>query len=594
MKQYRSILQVAPNLQGRTITGTAIVFDSWSNKLFDPIVGVFQEKIERGALTQETLDNSDIVATMGHDKNYVMARSKYGKGNLQLILTDEGLNFRFDCPETVKGEELLQHIKRGEMDSCSFAFTNPEDGERWYKEDGMLRRSVTKIDKIYDVSIVFYPAYEETSVSARSVELAKQALEKNNDSYMNDENEKIEIRETEETPQAAPEATEIQNEQEVKPIEENATEEPETAQNETVEETVEKNNPETEQKSEETPVNQEIEKPETREININEKNKQTHNVMKKHTLLQQQIREAIENGTNKVEFRSAVDIVSVNKNQGTDTMVGLHDDVVEEEIKDFLQPLYAESVFSKLGLRMYSGLPMGDIRVPAMTGGTAEWEYENADAEFTSNEFSSVILKPKRITAYIDISKMLIAQDTLNVESMIRRDLYNALMSKVQKTFLGSAAGTAYKPAGIFYNVTPENITSYAELCEMEANVADSNLGGAKKYLMDNHAYAVLRSMPKSVLTNQLTLTNGNVDGTEIITSSDVATNNYAYGAWDSIVFGSWGDVDLIIDPYTQARKGAVRLVINAYFDWAKTRESEGVMAYGTITEPELIDSSNG
>ena len=245
---------------------------------------------------------------------------------------------------------------------------------------------------------------------------------------------------------------------------------------------------------------------------------------------------------------------------------------------------------------MYSGLPMGDIRVPAMAGGTAEWEYENADAEFTKNEFSSVILKPKRITAYIDISKMLIAQDTLNVQSMIIRDLYNALMSKVQKTFLGSAAGTAYKPAGIFYGVTPTNITSYSELCEMEADVADSNIGGTKKYLMSNHAKAALRCMAKSVLTNELVLTNGNVDGTQVIANSDVADNNYAYGAFDSIVFGSWGDVDLVIDPYTQARKGVVRLVIQAYFDWAKTREDEGVMAYGSIEEPEtsLIDSSNG
>lgn len=591
MKQYRSLLQVAPKLQGRTITGTAIVFDSWSKTLYDPMVGAFQEKIERSALTQETLDNSDIVATMGHDKNYVMARRKFGHGNLELTLTKRGLDFKFDCPETVKGEELLQHIKRGEIDSCSFAFTNPDDGERWYKEGDMLKREVTKIDRIYDVSMVFYPAYEETSVSARSIELAKQALEKNNDSYMNDENEKIENREVEETPQELHVETETQIEQEANPIEENATEEPETVQNES--ETEEENNLETEQKSEDK---QENENPEKREININDKIKQTHNVMKKHTLLQQQIREAIENGSNKVELRAAAqDIVGVNATQGQEAIIGLHDDVVETETKDFLEPLYAESVFGKLGVRMYSGLPMGDIRVPAMAGGTAEWEYENADAEFTSNDFSSVILKPKRITAYIDISKMLIAQDTLNVDSMIRRDLYNALMAKVQKTFLGSEKGTAYKPAGIFYGVTATDITSYKDLCDMEADVADSNIGGEKKYLMSNHAKAALRNMAKSVLTNELVLNNGTVDGTEIVASSDVAETNYAYGAFDSIVFGSWGDVDLVIDPYTQARKGCIRLVINAYFDWAKTREKENVLAYGSIEEAEdsLIDSSN-
>lgn len=592
MKQYRSFLQIAPKLEGRTISGTALVFDSWSNTLYEPMIGPFQEKIQRSALTQEILDNSDIVANMDHSKDYIMARCKYGKGNLQLSLNDNGLDFRFDCPETVKGEELLQHVKRGEIDSCSFAFTLPEDGEIWYKENDVLCREITKFDKIWDVACVFYPAYEQTSCSARSIELAKQAEEKLNDSYMNNEKENIEVRDVEQTPQELQDEQKPQTEQKVNQTEETRSEETQDVQNETVEEQTQ-DNPETEQKPEEK---QENENPENREININDKNKQTHNVMKKHTLLQQQIREAIENGSNKVELRAAQDIVGVNGTQGSDTIVGLHDDVVETEIKDFLEPLYAESVFGKLGVRMYSGLPMGDIRVPAMGAGTAEWEYENADAEFTSNDFSSVILKPKRITAYIDISKMLIAQDTLNVESMIRRDLYNALMSKVQKTFLGSAAGTAYKPAGIFYGVTATDITSYKDLCDMEADVADSNIGGEKKYLMSNHAKATLRNMAKSVLTNKLVLNNGTVDGTEIVTSSDVAENNYAYGAFDSIVFGSWGDVDLVIDPYTQARKGAIRLVINAYFDWAKTRVSENVLAYGSIEEADdsLIDSSNG
>lgn len=588
MKQYRSFLQIAPKLEGRTISGTALVFDSWSKTLYEPQIGAFQEKIQRTALTQEILDNSDIVANMDHDRNYIMARRKYGQGNLDLTLTETGLDFRFDCPETVKGEELLQHVKRGEIDSCSFCFSLPEDGETWYMEDNTLCREITKFERLYDVACVFYPAYEQTSCSARSVELAKTALEKNNDSYMNNENENIEVREEVQTPQEVQNDANPQDEQEVNQTEETRSEEPETVQNES--ETEEENNPETEQKSEDK---QEIENPETREININDKNKQTHNVMKKHTLLQQQIREAIENGSNKVELRAAQDIVGVNKNQGTDTIVGLHDDVVETETKDFLEPLYAESVFGKLGVRMYSGLPMGDIRVPAMAGGTAEWEYENADAEFTSNDFSSVILKPKRITAYIDLSKMLIAQDTLNVESMIRRDLYNALMSKVQKTFLGSAAGTAYKPAGIFYGVTPTNITSYKDLCDMEADVADSNIGGEKKYLMSNHAKAALRNMAKSVLTNELVLNNGTVDGTEIVASSDVAETNYAYGAFDSIVFGSWGDVDLIVDPYTQARKGAIRLVINAYFDWAKTRVSENVLAYGSIEEADNTEGND-
>ena len=49
--EYRSFLQIAPKLEGRTITGTAIVFDSWSNPLYEPMIGQFYEKIQRSALT---------------------------------------------------------------------------------------------------------------------------------------------------------------------------------------------------------------------------------------------------------------------------------------------------------------------------------------------------------------------------------------------------------------------------------------------------------------------------------------------------------------------------------------------------------------
>ena len=145
---------------------------------------------------------------MDHDKGYIMARCKYGQGNLKLNLTERGLDFSFDCPETVKGEELLQHVKRGEIDSCSFAFTLPDDGEMWYKQDNMLCREITKFERLYDVACVFYPAYEQTSCSARSIELAKEAIEKLNDSDMNKENENIEVRDAEET------AQELQNDAE--------------------------------------------------------------------------------------------------------------------------------------------------------------------------------------------------------------------------------------------------------------------------------------------------------------------------------------------------------------------------------------------
>lgn len=174
IKLYRNSVNATANIENRSISGTAIVFNQWSEDL-----GGFRELIRSGALTQEILDKSDVMANMDHDNAYIMARRKFGKGNLELTLTENGLDFRFDCPETAKGEELLQHVKRGEIDSCSFCFTLPEnrEGETWYRENGELRREITRFDRIYDVSCVFSPAYSQTSCSARDLEMAKLAAE---------------------------------------------------------------------------------------------------------------------------------------------------------------------------------------------------------------------------------------------------------------------------------------------------------------------------------------------------------------------------------------------------------------------------------
>lgn len=80
----------------------------------------------------------------------------------------------FESPHTQAGDELLEHIKRGEITSSSFAFTvsSEEKSERWYRDDNnTLKRTIYKIDKLYDVSPVYEPAYPTTTCSARANEI---------------------------------------------------------------------------------------------------------------------------------------------------------------------------------------------------------------------------------------------------------------------------------------------------------------------------------------------------------------------------------------------------------------------------------------
>ena len=103
---------------------------------------------------------------------------------------------------------------------------------------------------------------------------------------------------------------------------------------------------------------------------------------------------------------------------------------------------------------------------------------------------------------------------------------------------------------------------------------------------MSNKAKAIVRSMAKSALTNELVLNSNNIDGTEVIANSQVPTTMYAFGNFDNIVFAQFGDIEVVVDEYTQAINGCVRLVINAYFDWKKVRSDEDVLVYGTVSRP--------
>ena len=158
----------------RTVEGYAAIFNSTTT-----IGGWFDEMIEPGAFT-EALQTSDIRALFNHDPNYILARST--AGTLEVTEDDKGLFYRFEVPNTNFGNDFLEMLRRGDVSQSSFAFTVAK--QRWEEEkmgeESKYKRVIEKVDQIYDVSPVTYPAYPETSVSSRSKiqELQKPILNK--------------------------------------------------------------------------------------------------------------------------------------------------------------------------------------------------------------------------------------------------------------------------------------------------------------------------------------------------------------------------------------------------------------------------------
>ena len=571
--------------EGRHISGKAISFDTQSNDIG------FIEILHRGCISQELIDSSNIVFLYNHDYNQVIARANKGKGTLNIDLRDDGVYFDLDVPNTTMGNDLLENIRLGNITQCSFGFryANEEGAYKDEKIDDVWYRNVYKIGELFDLSAVTYPAYDDTYVNARMQERSKmedklketediqnevRPEEKKKDEKEKDSEKKSDEKNSDEK--------EINNEDNTKSEEEKSEEEKTEKKDEKDSNTDDKKSDNEDKDSDSKKDSEDDSKTDSKDEKRNE-NKKSYK-MNKNIILSES-RSALNSADHKVTLPAETRAVT----QTVTDADGVHDKIVETEFKGLLEPLYADSVISNLGITIYNGLPAGDFKVSAMGKGAAAWADETGTAAESKNTFSHVILKPKRISAQLSYSKQFLAQDTVGAEAAIRRDIYNALVSKIQSTMLSADAAdtvTNNKPAGIFNGVTAKNISSYAELCDVEATVDDSNVKGERKYLMSNKAKAILRCMPKSSLATELVLHGNDIDGTPVIANSDVPNTQYAYGDFSNIVMGTWGDVDLIVDPYTLAAENSIRIVVNAFVDWTKVRKDENVLVYGKVSAP--------
>lgn len=268
--------------------------------------------------------------------------------------------------------------------------------------------------------------------------------------------------------------------------------------------------------------------------------------------------------------------------RATVTVTAEGEDVVATELFDILTPLRAKNVLINAGARFMGNL-VGNVQVPIMSTSNVTWEGETASAQDGAPTFTHKTLSPKRLTAYIDISKQMIAQDSIGVENAIRQDLVNAINSKLEATILGSAAGSTTQPEGIFHAVTATAVADFADVCDKEADVDDANVLGECAYVMSNKAKSAMRSMIKGTNATGMVYENGEVDGTKAYNTSNVSGTNYVYGDFSNLAIGSWGGVDLTVDQYTKAADGQIRLVVNMYVDAVVLRPE--AFATGTVGE---------
>ena len=97
---------------------------------------------------------------------------------------------------------------------------------------------------------------------------------------------------------------------------------------------------------------------------------------------------------------------------------------------------------------------VGNVSIPVDSGSNVGWAGEIEAATNGAGSFSEVVLEPKRITAYIDVSKQFLLQDSVSAEALLRADIVRAISNKLEATILGDAVGNSKQPAGLFNGAT--------------------------------------------------------------------------------------------------------------------------------------------
>lgn len=165
-------IEVRADGEKTTVSGIAAVVNKRTS------LGYWDEMIMPGAF--EGRLNDDIRALFNHDPNFILARSVNGVGTLRLGLDSAGnLTYEYETPKRSWALDVLDAINAGDISQSSFAFRVKEQAwelaAQGSKENDL--RKILKMERLYDVAPVTYPAYPDASVGTRSLDAVRKELE---------------------------------------------------------------------------------------------------------------------------------------------------------------------------------------------------------------------------------------------------------------------------------------------------------------------------------------------------------------------------------------------------------------------------------
>jgi HK97 family phage major capsid protein len=298
------------------------------------------------------------------------------------------------------------------------------------------------------------------------------------------------------------------------------------------------------------------------------------------------------------EYRAPIDAKVTGATHGME--------IVAEEKRFIMPPLSDKLILAQAGATYMPGL-VGNVSIPSYAGTSVAWVAENTAAADGGGLFSEVNFTPKRITAYIDVSKLFLAQDSVGAEKLLLDNISEAVARKIEATILGNVILDPDYPSGIGYKLNVANgggvaeltgaTITYAAMVALETAVDVSNaLDGNLAYVTNGIARGILKSTDKGVLndTGSMIMSDDNfINGYPCLVTNCIASdagaggtgNMVAFGNWKDLCIAHWGGYDITIDPYTLAIYNQVRITINTFVDARGLRGETGTFGGADLDE---------
>ena len=279
---------------------------------------------------------------------------------------------------------------------------------------------------------------------------------------------------------------------------------------------------------------------------------------------------------------------------------------VDTRQSEVITTLRDRTISGALGVRFINGMGSEKVRFPVQNANTtASWQTETGAVSNTDISFGQAIeFEPKRLSLMSSFSEQLLRQEgELNIQQMILENATQSIALAVDTQAFAATAVVTNAPEGLLRSITATDRTTstnglalkFGHLLDVIEGTENANAPGTRPGFTTN--YAVLRKLKTmrkeaSSTDSIFVYMNGQIDGypsqiTNLIPKTltkGTGTNLSALiwsSDWTQFCICGFGNIGLVVDPYTSAQAGTIRMVWNHYVDMKVLRKE----AFGTLTD---------